>query len=132
MISSQGERSRGSGTYTTIQKITGSLLWGLLRLWLLLTPPSPPISALTDFSLWSPGPRLFLSCPIDVDGSRVWFTDLWNYSIIPYLLEAVREGLQVRSTLATGLLKIGVGAGTVLVTRGVVCISSIRRPMAVA
>lgn len=42
-----------------------------------------------------PGPRLFLSCPIDVDGSRVWFTDLWNYSIIPYLLEAVREGLQV-------------------------------------
>uniref|UniRef100_A0A4W4HJK2 AAA+ ATPase domain-containing protein n=1 Tax=Electrophorus electricus TaxID=8005 RepID=A0A4W4HJK2_ELEEL len=33
------------------------------------------------------GPRLFLSCPMDVDGSRVWFTDLWNYSIIPYLLE---------------------------------------------
>ncbi|XP_064423283.1 neuron navigator 2 isoform X3 [Latimeria chalumnae] len=41
------------------------------------------------------GPRLFLSCPIDVDGSRVWFTDLWNYSITPYLLEAVREGLQL-------------------------------------
>ncbi|XP_054226374.1 neuron navigator 2 isoform X28 [Homo sapiens] len=41
------------------------------------------------------GPRLFLSCPIDVDGSRVWFTDLWNYSIIPYLLEAIREGLQL-------------------------------------
>ncbi|XP_069078028.1 neuron navigator 2 isoform X6 [Pleurodeles waltl] len=41
------------------------------------------------------GPRLFLSCPIEVDGSRVWFTDLWNYSVIPYLLEAVREGLQL-------------------------------------
>nr|XP_033784075.1 neuron navigator 2 isoform X8 [Geotrypetes seraphini] len=41
------------------------------------------------------GPRLFLSCPLDVDGARVWFTDLWNYSIIPYLLEAVREGLQL-------------------------------------
>ncbi|XP_076879249.1 neuron navigator 2 isoform X3 [Brachyhypopomus gauderio] len=41
------------------------------------------------------GPRLFLSCPMDADGSRVWFTDLWNYSIIPYLLEAVREGLQL-------------------------------------
>ncbi|XP_037102398.1 neuron navigator 2 isoform X3 [Syngnathus acus] len=41
------------------------------------------------------GPRLFLSCPIDVEGSRVWFTDLWNYSIIPYMLEAVREGLQL-------------------------------------
>uniref|UniRef100_A0A3Q3W0G2 Neuron navigator 3 n=1 Tax=Mola mola TaxID=94237 RepID=A0A3Q3W0G2_MOLML len=40
-------------------------------------------------------PRLFLSCPMDVEGSRVWFTDLWNYSIIPYMLEAVREGLQL-------------------------------------
>lgn len=51
------------------------------------------LSVISEFP--SPGPRLFLSCPIDVDGSRVWFTDLWNYSIIPYLLEAVREGLQV-------------------------------------
>nr|XP_002733536.1 PREDICTED: neuron navigator 2-like [Saccoglossus kowalevskii] len=41
------------------------------------------------------GPRLFLSCPIDLAGSQVWFTDLWNYSIVPYLLEAVREGLQM-------------------------------------
>ncbi|XP_075713115.1 neuron navigator 3-like [Rhinoderma darwinii] len=41
------------------------------------------------------GPRLFLSCPMDVDGSRIWYTDLWNYSVIPYLLEAVREGLQM-------------------------------------
>ena len=41
------------------------------------------------------GPRLFLSCPVDLAGSQVWFTDLWNYSIVPYLLEAVREGLQV-------------------------------------
>ncbi|XP_062586338.1 neuron navigator 3-like isoform X4 [Saccostrea cucullata] len=41
------------------------------------------------------GPRLFLSCPMEIAGSKVWFTDLWNYSIVPYLLEAVREGLQV-------------------------------------
>ncbi|KAM4523187.1 neuron navigator 3 isoform 5-T5 [Fundulus diaphanus] len=41
------------------------------------------------------GPRLFLSCPMDIEGSRVWFTDLWNYSLVPYLLEAVREGLQL-------------------------------------
>ncbi|XP_053097562.1 neuron navigator 3 isoform X6 [Pangasianodon hypophthalmus] len=41
------------------------------------------------------GPRLFLSCPMEVDGSRVWFTDLWNFSLVPYLLEAVREGLQL-------------------------------------
>ncbi|KAG8200466.1 hypothetical protein JTE90_000546 [Oedothorax gibbosus] len=41
------------------------------------------------------GPRLFLSCPVDLASSQVWFTDLWNYSIIPYVLEAVREGLQL-------------------------------------
>ncbi|XP_066902142.1 protein sickie isoform X3 [Halyomorpha halys] len=41
------------------------------------------------------GPRLFLSCPMDIAGSQVWFTDLWNYSVVPYLLEAVREGIQV-------------------------------------
>ena len=27
--------------------------------------------------------------------SHGWFTDLWNYSIVPYLLEAVRDGVQV-------------------------------------
>ncbi len=41
------------------------------------------------------GPRLFLSCPMDVCKSQVWCTDLWNYSIVPYLLEAIREGLQL-------------------------------------
>ncbi|KAK7793538.1 hypothetical protein R5R35_002523 [Gryllus longicercus] len=41
------------------------------------------------------GPRLFLSCPSDPAGSQVWFTDLWNYSVVPYLMEAVREGLQL-------------------------------------
>ncbi|XP_043276440.1 protein sickie isoform X2 [Venturia canescens] len=38
------------------------------------------------------GPSLFLSCPMEVAGSQVWFTDLWNYSIRPYLVEAVKEG----------------------------------------
>ena len=41
------------------------------------------------------GPRLFLSCPMNWDAVPTWFTDLWNYSIVPYLLEAVREGIQV-------------------------------------
>lgn len=95
----------------------GSLLWGMLSPWLFLTPP---IQLWLLFTVVA-GPRLFLSCPIDVDGSRVWFTDLWNYSIIPYLLEAVREGLQVRSTLATGLLQM-----SILVTGWLVFISSFR------
>ncbi|WAR09046.1 NAV2-like protein, partial [Mya arenaria] len=41
------------------------------------------------------GPRLFLSAPMEIGGCKLWFTDLWNYSIVPYMLEAVREGLQV-------------------------------------
>lgn len=40
------------------------------------------------------GPRLFLSCPMDVANSQVWFTDLWHYSVVPYLIEATKEGLQ--------------------------------------
>ncbi|CAG7818359.1 unnamed protein product [Allacma fusca] len=41
------------------------------------------------------GPRIFLSCPTDVANSQVWFTDLWHYSIVPYLIEAVKEGIQL-------------------------------------
>lgn len=52
------------------------------------------------------GPRLFLSCPMDVEGSRVWFTDLWNYSLVPYLLEAVREGLQVSLDHINGIKRL--------------------------
>lgn len=41
------------------------------------------------------GPRLFLSCPLDLIDSQVWFTDIWNYNLEPYLVEAVREGVQL-------------------------------------
>ena len=32
---------------------------------------------------------------MNFDQAEVWFADLWNYSIVPYLLEAVRDGIQV-------------------------------------
>ncbi|XP_072747165.1 protein sickie isoform X7 [Anoplolepis gracilipes] len=48
------------------------------------------------------GPRLFLSCPMEVAGSQVWFTDLWNYSVIPYLVEAVRESLTLYGRRVSG------------------------------
>ncbi|XP_037710428.1 protein sickie isoform X4 [Drosophila subpulchrella] len=41
------------------------------------------------------GPRLFLACPLDLKDSQVWFTDIWNYHLSPYLVEAVREGVQL-------------------------------------
>ena len=41
------------------------------------------------------GPKMFMSCPSDFQKSEVWFTDLWNYSIAPYIIELLRTKLQV-------------------------------------
>ncbi|KAM4046474.1 neuron navigator 1 isoform 1-T1 [Anomaloglossus baeobatrachus] len=41
------------------------------------------------------GPCFFLSCPIGIEDFRVWFIDLWNNSIIPYLSEGAKDGLKV-------------------------------------
>jgi len=34
------------------------------------------------------GPRLFLSCPTDVEGAETWFTNLWNKTLRPHLKES--------------------------------------------
>jgi len=31
---------------------------------------------------------------MDITKSQTWFTQLWNYSLIPYLREAIKDGLQ--------------------------------------
>lgn len=41
------------------------------------------------------GPQLLLDCPMDIRDSQDWFTSTWNYSLVPYILEAVKEGLRV-------------------------------------
>ncbi|KAE8623218.1 hypothetical protein XENTR_v10005542 [Xenopus tropicalis] len=41
------------------------------------------------------GPCFFLSCPIGIEDFRVWFIDLWNNSIIPYLQEGSKDGIKV-------------------------------------
>lgn len=48
------------------------------------------------------GPRLFMSCPMDIAGSQVWFTDLWNYTLV----ETVRKGLQVHYRLLISIVSI--------------------------
>ena len=47
------------------------------------------------------GPKLFTACPMDVSKSRTWFTDLWNYFIVSYLAEAVRQSLQVHAAFVS-------------------------------
>lgn len=41
------------------------------------------------------GPQLFLECPLDVNESQRWFVDLWNDHLAPYLVEAIKEGVQL-------------------------------------
>lgn len=41
------------------------------------------------------GPRIFLSCPMDVANSQVWFNGIWEYKIVPYVIKVVKEGLQM-------------------------------------
>ena len=47
------------------------------------------------FYIFYIGPEPFLSCPGTVEASQVWFTELWNCSLVLYLVEAVKEGMQL-------------------------------------
>ncbi|XP_053313775.1 neuron navigator 1 isoform X2 [Spea bombifrons] len=47
------------------------------------------------------GPCFFLSCPIGIEDFRVWFIDLWNNSIIPYLQEGAKDGIKVHGHKAS-------------------------------
>lgn len=40
------------------------------------------------------GPATFIQCPVEMEASEKWFTDLWNYSIRPYLIQVAQEGLR--------------------------------------
>ncbi|MCP3663857.1 MAG: hypothetical protein GY696_15425, partial [Gammaproteobacteria bacterium] len=39
-------------------------------------------------------PTTFMTCPMDANEARLWFTNLWNLTIVPHHLDAVTEGLQ--------------------------------------
>lgn len=41
------------------------------------------------------GPRLFLTCPMELSESQLWFTEIWNFRLAPYLIDAVKEGVQL-------------------------------------
>jgi hypothetical protein len=41
------------------------------------------------------GPATFMACPLEPAEAKLWFVNLWNLSIVPHLLDAVREGLQL-------------------------------------
>jgi len=37
------------------------------------------------------GPRMFSSCPMTIKASRIWFTDMWNFTIVPYIISVVKN-----------------------------------------
>lgn len=60
------------------------------------------------------GPAEFLQCPMSVRESQQWFTNLWNYSLVPYILEAVKKGLQVTTTQSPRLCFLKAASNVVL------------------
>ena len=40
---------------------------------------------------------MFYTCPTDILSAEEWFVDLWNYSITPYFLLTVKQGLKIRN-----------------------------------
>ena len=43
------------------------------------------------------GPKLFSSVPMDANEAKLWFLNLWNHSLVPYIIETILEGVQVRN-----------------------------------
>ena len=41
------------------------------------------------------GPTMFYTCPCDISSAEEWFVDLWNYSITPYFLHAIKCGIKL-------------------------------------
>lgn len=41
------------------------------------------------------GPNFFLQCPLNEEDSQKWFVDLWNHQLAPYLVDAIKEGIQL-------------------------------------
>lgn len=38
---------------------------------------------------------MFYTCPTDANNAEEWFVDLWNYSITPYFLHAIKCGIKL-------------------------------------
>lgn len=41
------------------------------------------------------GPNSFLHCPLNEDDSQKWFVELWNHQLALYLVDAIKEGVQL-------------------------------------
>lgn len=44
------------------------------------------------------GPKVFSTIPIDFKQALEWFIDIWNQTIVPFMIDAIKEGLEVYGT----------------------------------
>lgn len=44
------------------------------------------------------GPKLFSTFPMDYKLAQNWFIELWNNHLVPFLIETIKEGLQIYGT----------------------------------
>ena len=44
------------------------------------------------------GPKLFATFPMDLHQAQHWFAELWNNSLVPFLVDTIKEGLEVYGT----------------------------------
>jgi len=54
------------------------------------------INTISHYSYVS-GPRVFSTCPMNNQQSLTWFTKLWNFSLVPYIISAVKQGSRQRN-----------------------------------
>lgn len=58
------------------------------------------LEAFGDFDV-TIGPRMFSDCPMNAATSRVWFADIWNYTIVPYVISVVRSYMNKTNSIAS-------------------------------
>ena len=48
------------------------------------------------------GPKLLITCPLDFKQAQSWFVDMWNNTLVPTMIDIIKEGIQVYDTKIGG------------------------------
>jgi len=80
----------GGGNSNDLQKIVE---W-MPRLWQHINKYIEQYNS-SDLTL---GPKIFAAVPLDYNKSMMWFIELWNNHIVPFMIETIKEGVQVYGT----------------------------------
>ncbi len=48
------------------------------------------------------GPKVLIACPLDFKQAETWFVSLWNETLIPAMVDLIKEGIQAYDTNLSG------------------------------